>query len=418
MASHTPFGSKSFAQIAKGLVAIHSMIRAGTDELPEAESIRDSLDAPYRVLTPTERDRAQWLSEDLYSISDPPDANTPKELNPQAQQQLAEAFEARQNREWDRALLLLRRWQKYIAPALLGHLRGSIWLESGHPHVAAEFFRHASECDPENATYRAYYLYALAKSDPEAADKLARQILADDGAFAPVLVARAAFTRFNATRTAADGSAQVYLDLIPVLERTAARIDADADTPSRTTAHAMTVGLLGFCHEFSGNAGAAVQYHTLGLQLNPRDNKLLVARGILQYGTSPRAITDLETAVRLGSPLIWPYLFLAHHYATTGRFEECRLTCEAGLRTGGIDTAKSRLEEWKAIAQAELGFPPDLVMMAFESAVRLDPSNEYAAQNRDAFAASRGAARTEWTQKSAATVRQFGIAERRSELAA
>ena len=160
MAPHIPFGSKSFAQVAKGLVAIHAMIRAGTDELPEAESIRDSLDAPYRVLTPTERDRAQWLSEDLYSIGDPPDVGTLKELNPEAQQQLAEAIEARQNREWDRALLMLRQAQKSLAPALLSYQRGTIWLESGHPHVAAEFFRHASECDPANAKYRATYLDA------------------------------------------------------------------------------------------------------------------------------------------------------------------------------------------------------------------------------------------------------------------
>ena len=168
MASHIPFGSMSFGQVARGLVAIHAMIRAGTDESAEAESVRDSLDAPYKVLTSTERDRAQWLSEDLYSISDPPDVNTPKELNPQAQQQLAEAFAARQNREWDRALLLLRQVQRSIAAALLSYLRGSIWWEAGHPQVAAEFFRHASECDPANAEYRATSLQAWAEAPPQA----------------------------------------------------------------------------------------------------------------------------------------------------------------------------------------------------------------------------------------------------------
>ena len=417
MASHIPFGSKSFGQVAKGHVAIHAMIKAGTDESLEAELVRDSLDSPYKVLTAVERERARWLSEDLYSISDPPDPDTPKEINPQAQQQLAEAFEARQNREWDRALLLLRRRQKYISSPLLGYLRGSIWLESGHPHVATEFFRHASGCDPTTANYRALYLYSLAKSDPVAAGVEARRVLANDGAFAPVVVARAASIGFYATRTVPDGSAQVYRDLIPVLERTVTRIDPDADTPSRE-AHAECVMLLGFCHEYLGNAGAAVQYHTLGLQLNPRNDALLVSRGILQYGSSPRAITDLEAAVRLGSPLIWPYLFLAHHYVTTGRFEECRLTCEAGLRTTGSDTAKSELESCKAVAQAELEFPSDLVMVAFEAAVRLDPSNEYAARNRDAFAASRRPTRTAWAQKSAAAVRLFGIAERRGELLA
>ena len=422
MASHTPFGSKSFAQIAKGLVAIHSMIRAGTDELPEAESIRDSLDAPYRVLTPTERDRAQWLSEDLYSISDPPDANTPKELNPQAQLQLFEAIKARENHEWDRALLLLRQTQKSLAPTLLSYLRGSIWQESGYAHVATEFFRHASECDSENAACRAMYLHSLAESDPEAAGKLAQQILANDGAFAPVLVTRAAHVRFNATRLAPDSAAQVFRDLIPVLDRNMVRIEADVNSPNHSTTRTMTLWLLGFCYDNLGNAGAAVQYHTLGLQLNPRNDSLLVARGILQYGSSPRAITDFQEAVRLGSPVVWPYLFLAHHYVTTGRFEECRLTCEAGLRATGSDTAKSQLEEWKAIAQGELNFPHDLVLAAFEAAVRLDPSNDYAARNRDVFTTSlrtpRAGRRSVWAQKSAVAVRQFGIVERRGELLA
>ena len=184
MASHIPFGSKSLGQVAKGHVAIHAMIRAGTDESLEAELVRDSLDSPYKVLTAVERERARWLSEDLYSISDPPDVDAPKELNSQAQQQLTEAIEARQKREWDRALLLLRQAQKSLAPALLSYLRGSIWLEAGHPHVAAEFFRHASECDPANPNYRALSLYALAKSDPDAADGEARRILADGGAHA------------------------------------------------------------------------------------------------------------------------------------------------------------------------------------------------------------------------------------------
>ena len=101
----------------------------------------------------------------MYSISDPPDPDRPKELNPQAQQQLAEAFEARQNAEWDRALLLLRQVQKSLPPALVSHLRGSIWLESGHPEVAAEFSLHASECDPANNNYRANSLTAKQVDD-------------------------------------------------------------------------------------------------------------------------------------------------------------------------------------------------------------------------------------------------------------
>ncbi|HVA51690.1 MAG TPA: hypothetical protein VNH11_35445 [Pirellulales bacterium] len=417
------FGSPSFNLVAKGLLDLHRLIKEGKDDSMEAEAIRDALDAPLKALNPTEKARAQWLSEDLYSVSEPPAAINPKEMNPQAQQQLNEAFEARQSGEWDRALALLRRWREYIAPALLGYLRGSIWLEAGNPEVAAVFYRHASQSDPANAHYRAVYLHALAESDPSATGKLAKDVLLDAENQAPVVVARAAAVRFNETRTASDAdSAQLYRDLIPVLDRNVAKLEADENEAGRRSAYAMTVGLLGFCHELLGNAGVAVDYYSRGLQADPNNDGLLVGRGILQYGCSRRAVTDFEQAVRLGTPVVWPYLFLAHHYLSTERFDECRAMCETGLKMQASDTVKSQLEEWRAIAQAELGFSPDLVGAAFEAAIRFDPTNDLAKRNQAAFEACLRATRAphglEWQQKSELALRQLGLAERRYSLAA
>src|SRR5438132_4784330 len=104
MVGHPPFGSLSFKLVLKGLVELHRLIKDGKDDSPEAESIRDALDAPLKALNRTEKERAQWLSEDLYSVSEPPVAPSLKEMNFQAQQQLNEAIEAREGREWDRGL--------------------------------------------------------------------------------------------------------------------------------------------------------------------------------------------------------------------------------------------------------------------------------------------------------------------------
>jgi hypothetical protein len=180
MVTHSPFGGLSFKLVAKGLVALHRLIKEGKDDAPEAESVRDALEAPLKALNATEKERAQWLSEDLYSVSEPPAGTTDKEMNPEAQQQLNEALEARQSREWDRALALLRRWREHISPALLSYLRGSIWLEAGYPDVAAEFYGHAAESDPANAHYQAIYMHALEQADPDTAGKQAREVLADD----------------------------------------------------------------------------------------------------------------------------------------------------------------------------------------------------------------------------------------------
>lgn len=423
MVTQSSLGSPSFRLVAKGLVVLHQLIKDGKDDSPDAESVRDALDAPLRALNAIEKERAQWLSEDLYAVSEPAVGTTLKEMNLQSQEQLNEALEARQSREWDRALALLRRWREYISPALLSYLRGSIWLEAGNLDIAAAFYEHAAASDPENANYRAIYMHALAKSDPDAAGKLAREVLADDEKYAPVVVARAADILFNETKSTSDAeSTRLYRNLIQILERNTTRIQNDETTASRLSAYVMTVGLLGFCHEFLGNTGAAVQNYSRGLQVDPNNVGLLVARGILLYGTSPRAITDFEQAVERGTPVVWPYLFLAHHCLITKQFEQCRIMCEMGLRMRGSDTAKSQLEEWRAIAQAELGFPPEFVRAAFDAAIRLDPSSDLAKRNQAAFEASltaHHAARSAmWAEKPVAAVRQFGLAERRYSLAA
>lgn len=157
-------GTTSFKRVARGLVALHRLMREGKDDSPEAESIRDGLDAPLRVLNPTEKNRSQWLSEDLYSVGEPPAPPEQYVLNPQAQRQLKEAIEARDAGEWDRALALLRPLKDSIAPALLSFLRGAIWLEAGYPEVAAVFYEHAAESDPTNAKYQVAYMHALAQS--------------------------------------------------------------------------------------------------------------------------------------------------------------------------------------------------------------------------------------------------------------
>ena len=294
---------------------------------------------------------------------------------------------------------------------------------AGYSEVAEMFYGHAVHVDPENANYRARHLDALADCDPSAAERLAVEILESDEAQPPIVVAQAAYIRVDVTRAPADPqSAQLCRELIQILERNMSRIENDESTPGRTTAFALTAGLLGLCHELIGNIGAAVSAYTRVLHANPNDGGLLMARGTLQYGTSPHAIDDLERAISLGSPVVWPYLFLAHLYLATRRFEECRVMCETGLRMSASDTAKSQLEEWRAIAQAELGFPVEAVSAAFETAVRLDPTNELARQNQREFEASFGVSNTrlrvKWVQKSEAAVRQFRLAERRYSFAA
>ncbi len=410
-------GSPSFQRVARGLVDLHRLIAAGKEDSPEAESVRDAMDAPWFVLDPAEKERAQWLSEDLYSISDPPSTTDQREMNAEAQQQFNEAMEAFQEREWDRSLALLRRCQDCISPALLSYLRGRIWSGAGHPEVASVFHGHAARKDPTRANYLAIYLAVLTEVDPEEASRLAGEVLADEGKYAPIVVSRAAQIRFHEAGDAATSeSVRLLRNLIPILERNLGRIEQDEGTPSRSLALHTSLGILGFCQERLGNAGAAVHYYSLGLQAKPEDDALLVARGILLYGSDPRALVDFEQAANLGSPLVWPYLFLAHHFLVSQQYDKCLSACETGLEKRGSDAAKSQLREWMAISRAELGFRPEFVRADFEAALRLDPSNELARRNQAAFEASLGTQPASspgaWHQRSAMVLKRLGMVER------
>ena len=286
----------SYLAMVRGTRELHQLLAAGKDDSPEAEAIRDATDGPWQALSEVERNRVRNLSEDLYSLVEPPPAAQP--MNPQAQAKLNEAFEAKHRGEWDRALDLLRHWRAYIDPALVSYLRGSIWLEAGDPGTAAFFYEHAFQCKPDNETYLAMFLYALNIADPAAARKRADEVLQEYAKYSPVVVSRAADIKFMSARTTSETEWHRVFELLePILKSTLLRFDQQDLSKIDRSSYVMTLALLGFGYEFLGKWQAALEFYSRGLQLEPYNDALLVARGILLY-TSPRAILDLEMAIR------------------------------------------------------------------------------------------------------------------------
>jgi hypothetical protein len=155
--------STDYRAYVRGVRELHQLSVTGKEDSPDADAIRDATDLPWEGLSDVERERVGNLSEDLYSLVEPPPAAQP--MNPQAQAKLDEAIEAKERGEWDRALDILRGWCAYIDPALVSYLRGSIWLAAGDPGTAALFFEHASRLQPGNESYLALFQQARAEQE-------------------------------------------------------------------------------------------------------------------------------------------------------------------------------------------------------------------------------------------------------------
>ena len=377
--------SPSYLTFVGGIRELHRLALEGRDESPDADAVRDATDSPWEALSETERERAGGLSEDLYSISEP--ASEVLETNPQAQAKLVEAFEAYQRGELDGALELLRRWSKHLPLALVSYLRGLIWLEAGDAEAAALFCEHAAQLEPQNGRYLAYYLEALVRFDPTEARKRSGVILRDAENYPPLAVARACDTLLKSIRQATDAEAASWSKrLVPVLERNIVRIEARDEDGLDQSAYALTSGLLGISYGRVGDNRKARENFSRGLQFDPNNDALLVHRGILLYGSSPQAITDFERAVANETRGFLPCFFLAHLYLGNGRFKDSLAMIDRARRLTAPDAVKSELAEWEAICQAELGFASDIVLASFETAIRLNPSNDRARKNLAAFA--------------------------------
>ncbi len=356
----------SYLAMVRGVRELHALIAEGKDDSAEADSIRDATDGPWESLSEIERRRVRNLSEDLYSLHEPVTPALP--ANPQAQSKLVDAVEARKQGDWDRALELLRRWGAYVDPALISYLRGAIWLEAGDPATAALFYEHASKLQPDNENYAAMFLHALNLSDADEAHRRAEAILGEPDKSPALVVAHAADIELKSLTTGSETDATKRLQrLVPILESTISRFEQEDQSTVDRTSYVMTITLLGFAHEFLGESQLASENYSRGLKVDQTNDALLIARGILLYGTSTRAITDFETAVGRRSPVIWPYFFLAHDRLLNNRFLDCLSLCEQALAMSGSATVKSELSEWRAISQSELGFPVEIVRASFEN---------------------------------------------------
>jgi tetratricopeptide (TPR) repeat protein len=404
------FGSPAFDHVARGTIRLHKLIAEGRGDEPEADEVRDALDGPIAVLTPEERTRAQFLSADLYSLSKVQSDHEQLPMNPHARAKLKAVVQARDAGQWDKALALLRRWQRYAALEFVSFQRGMIWDRAGKPEIAVEFYRHAAELSPDGFM-PAIYLSALARVDSVLAVAESWHVVKAGCQYAPAVRVQAAYVILIAVRSDSHALAHVTEDaLIPMLK--AAVEDLERNGESIDGAMEMATLLLGVAYQRSGDDASAYEALSRGLLARPRSVPLLTLRGLLMYGSSADAIGDLLAADQLPAETAWPSFCLAHHYLVAGDFAACRAMCAKALKLAATNTMSSKVLEWLAISEAELQVPSDAVLGRFELAISLDPQNDLAKANMAIFVSyvdTPVAHDASWKRPSESTVREQGL---------
>lgn len=379
------FKRAEYREYVRLLVRLHASIADACDEGSEGERLRDEMDTCGRDLSDDEVASLHGISGDMYSLTGP--ASVPRARTQQAQSDLLVAMHAQRAGDYITALELVRRNRLMIEPSQLSYLRGRILSDAGLDDVAIRFFEHASSLDPGNDDYEFVLLDTLKRFDVARARARAEEILAAESRHPPKLVLKAAEIRFSATREMAPAdAASVERQLVPIFESVIVDLESSSNRSGAASLLPLAYALCGFCLQDIAQIDRARQCFDEALQLDPKNDGLLTARGILMYGRdASRAAADFQGAIGLDSQIAWPYLFLAHHCLIQGRYETCLTMCEQALRFPATDRARSNCYEWIAICQAMLGFDPGAVRLSFQHARRLAPENPRIGRNLQAF---------------------------------
>ncbi|HQU44824.1 MAG TPA: hypothetical protein PK867_18560 [Pirellulales bacterium] len=151
---------------ARALIDLHLLELAEMDDSPEADALRDVLEARWSQSDEREQELISGLSADLRLVGaqDSQATGTPAVVS--------EAFvAATKTHDWDRALAVFRDYEDKTPLVDLAAMRGICWDKLGYAEAASVFFGNALQRMPENVALQALYCRSLLSTGQCAAAK-------------------------------------------------------------------------------------------------------------------------------------------------------------------------------------------------------------------------------------------------------
>lgn len=293
------------------------------------------------------------------------------------------------DRRYRQALDVLDRLAAAIPQPVANYLRGRCWEGLLGATYAVPFYFAASVIDPGNVNFAYLFIHSLLESGLAAeARRWAEAIHADPNAH-PRLLIKAADVYFILARDLFEAEQAALLHEVVAAVDTALDIDQRHQPPQLFTAvktHAWVQR--GMALEILGRDTDAIASYDAALAEDPDNDAALTARGLLLLtADSPRGIADLRRAAELGTGLVWPYFYLAHHALSKREHTACITLCQQALATTQDASFAALLYEWSAIALAEMRgvLAADQVRRLFNDALAVAPWSLNLQRNIAAF---------------------------------
>lgn len=362
-------------------LALHAIIRAGRGNDDEADQVREQMVDIWETLSPERRTLLDNLSGDLFMLA----GDEVLETGETPSRSFAQTMDAWQRDDWVATLTLLRRSEvrATVPDHRVAYIRGRCWSSLGYFEAALAFFEHAAHLAPDNDNYAYLALDALLRSGrmDEALER-ANAILREQ---APSVrrMFKAADVLFHAAWHFDEAvAATVYKRVLLVLDRALA---LDASLPAEERLSSLTVGgyvVKGLCHEHLEQPLEAKQAYTAALAVDPESDAALTARGLVSLDTDrAAALRDFERAVKKGTPLLWPYLYLAHDALQSGEFRRCLDMSQQAMARTRAPVLRANLMEWMAIASLVLSPGSKMSVALLQDAQAANPLSDRIAAN-------------------------------------
>ncbi len=363
------------------LIQLARLLAEGKGETEEHEALCESMLASWNALDASTREFFRGLSGDLDMLDDTerlePSQRSPAEL------ELALGL-AWNEEKYSEVLSLLRKVQAPRPPEQIAYVRGRCCAALGFHEAALVFHDHAAQLKPSNGNY-AYlaFVEALELGMIDWVITKAKAIgEAQDSPPSALFAAAHALVR---TDSEEEGRSDALLEsIIGILHRALA---AEDRLPRANRLPAVLVGgyvELGLCHERLNQTDLARDAYTHALQIDPRSDAALIARGLLLASSDKaQAAIDFTEAVALQTRLVWPYLYLANRAVEAGEYIRAVDLCQDGLARATDPSQRANLLEWLALAKTALGEPRKVVEDLFERALDYAPFNPRIRRNKD-----------------------------------